>query len=525
MAEPDLVEPTTKMAKSSCPQTLDPLNSNPVNPEEERQTPQAQPPGKESRADDIANQVVARPPTAFTTPYSAALTKATREAQPFAELAIQSPRTGGPPRGASPTPSTSSQNQSFSRPVSIISNPFTSTEASPTPSKATVAQQDVRSETGSGGDSPHHQRNKSSKTPFPILTDLWQGSSAPVSFGLVPSPKKEQLPEGSPFRPISRSSTSSSPTRPTHTRRGSTLQAAASFLGLSSPRSGSTSPTRKPRVVDVESLNSFNPGGIDEIQNINLEAELLPEGRPSGHEAKAAAFDPLLGRSEGLFVRLREAYSAKTWELSATREQQGEEQEEMEQVKTREKHLKLQLNDMAGNLTEKQDKVKALMKELEEEKEERARIEETLERERSIRVVESTNEASLDEDEADSQRKPDKSEHEEIFSADNVESEFRLLAGDDPGNSSDEENSAGGSIFDGTRPLSEASRPSTAPDMDVAGDHSTQQRPMQRKSMIWEEAAPYLPPEALLRDENQRLRKRLAELEETVQMCLGLVQD
>ena len=517
MAESPAAEQSPRGVNFSKSRTWGPLDSNPVHRNED-ETVQAPPSLHDERADDIVDKVIARPPAAFTTTYSAALSKAIQEAPPLAELTPPP----SPSRDSLPMPSTSSSSPATSRTGSMISNPFASTGSSPLLSKMTLAQGQDAHPAGTAGQTPStHHKSKSSKTTLPVLTDLLQGSSAPVTFGLVPSPKKEQPSGPSPFGPNGRSSVASSPTRPAHVRRGSTLQAAASFLGLSSNRPGSVSSSRQSRALDIESLDEESHNG-DDIQNLDLEAELLPEGRPSGHEAKAAGYDSLLGNSERLSMRLREAYSAKVWEVRAMHEMQKAEMEEMEQAKTRERHLKMQLSEMAGCVAKREDDVKALISEIEREKEKRAGTESALRKERSIRVVDSNaGESSVKEHSGP--LKPKMPEREKIFSADSAERELRMREGDDICDSSDEGHSDGGSIFDRSTPPSEASCPSTAPDSEAVANHVSEQRVSQRKSMIWEEAAPYLPPESLLRDENQQLRKRIAELEETVQMCLGLV--
>lgn len=486
-------EHTAQAVNFSRPRSWGPLSLNPVKLDgKDRVSPTL---FSEDDDEDFAGQIIAKPPVAFTTPYSAAINHASKDTRSTSELTPPP----SPTRGGSPTPtiSTLQHERPHSRTESVLSNPFVSALNSPSQSQTRLARHshmDIKEPDAHGRKSPGTEgKNRNSKTAFPAL-GLFSGASAPISFGFVHSPKKEEAPEGSPFGPCEKPR-SPSPPRPNHVRRGSTLQAAANLLGLGASRPGSVSPTRHCRAltVDTASVRSNSRQGILEL---DLTAELIPDGLPNNVEDKAEGFDELLASSERLFVRIREAYRAQSWEMQVMQE----EREEMEEARTRELHLKMQLDEMAKTVSGKESVEKDLQRQLEDERSSKAELEQMLTKERSVRVV------GVDEDEAFRRR---------------VE---RFAHAEAEGQSSDEEHSADGSVFDHS---SRPSTPATAPDVsDVAMAESPDGQAggkRQRRSMVWQDAAPYLPPEAVLKEENGRLRKRLAELEETVQMCLGLV--
>ncbi|KAL9081842.1 MAG: hypothetical protein Q9159_006982 [Coniocarpon cinnabarinum] len=320
----------------------------------------------------------------------------------------------------------------------------------------------------------------------------FQGSSAPVSFGLVstPSPKKEELPENSPFgpgssdRPTSVPSKSSagnaSPTRPHNPRRGSTLSVAASFLGLSAPRAASSSPTRK----------SARPRSqtADEILELDFENEVFPNESLGGKGEKA--FDELLTNAEKLFNKMRTAYARKCDAFECLDAERRTEREVLGETRERLEHVKQQLNEMSAKVEEREAEIQDLEDELEDR----------VKRGRTARML------SPEADRAPSQSSD---RARKIWSADRSSGYYGC---DEAGAESGAE-----SVFD------RRSRPSSSTSAGVRSVQPGSCAQENRTSTFWEEAAPFVPPEAAMLAENQDLKKRIGELEETLQSCLGIV--
>ena len=339
------------------------------------------------------------------------------------------------------------------------------------------------------GDNPSPRRSKTMSGLFQL-----QGSSAPISFGLVstPSPKKEAFPEGSPFgpaadaRPTSVASRSSagntSPTRPGNPRRGSTLSAAASLFGLAASRANSTSPVRK--------AARPQPRLDDGIMRLDFENEVFPNESLGGKGEKA--FDELLANAEKLFIKMRSAYAKKCDALENIEMVRRADGDAIDEERERLEHVKQQLNEMSAKVEERDTEIR----DLEEELEARMR------RSRSIRKL-SPGGGRAPSQSSDRARK--------IWSADSTGAGD---VGNDSGSDSGRE-----SVFDRHSRPSSSSSAST----EAAGPDASATQQQKRHSTFWEDAAPFVPPEAALVAENKDLKKRISELEETLSSCLGLV--
>lgn len=324
-----------------------------------------------------------------------------------------------------------------------------------------------------------------------------------MSFGILPtgssSPRKEQGPTGSPFGPVRRESRpdsvgvspsgSSSPIRPGHVRRESTLSAAASFFGLGGQRStAASSPVRR----SARSRTRLD----DEIMRLDFENEMFPEESLGGKGEKA--FDELLANAEKLFNRIRSAYAKKCDALNEMDDLRRADKEALEEQKLRAEHLKEQVEGMATRMSEKDAEVESLRDEL-EERDRRAR---------TIRVLPPT---TTDE-------RPQSQESGQATRIWSAAGEDVFEIGRDEESDAESE-SERNSIFDRpSRPVSS----STAPTEEDRRRRSTQLH-QQRQSMAWSDAAPFLPPDHGLQAENKDLKQRVRELEETLQSCLGLV--
>ena len=377
----------------------------------------------------------------------------------------------------------------LNRASTVISMARDSSNSSPTRHAAPPTPVETRSSatsTSSGSSSPH-RRSKTFADFFQI-----QGNSAPVSFGLLPtpSPKKEQAPYGSPFgpaleeRPESKASSGqASPVRPGQTRRGSTFSAAASFLGLTSPRANSLSPVRK----SARSRTRID----DETMKLDFENEIFPNESLGGKGEKA--FDELLSNSEKLFNKMRTAYAKKCDALNEIDDWRRADQEDLEEQTLRADNLKQQLDEMAAIVTDRDAEIEDLKQEMKDQER----------RSRTIRALPDT----TDEPPCRIER---------LWSA-GGEDAFEIGEDDDS-----EEESAPPVQSAVDKAAGVVSRPASARSESIKMQPGQVSR-KERTSIAWADAAPFLPPEDQLQKQNQDLKQRVRELEETLHSCLGLV--
>ena len=259
---------------------------------------------------------------------------------------------------------------------------------------------------------------------------------------------------------------------------------AASFLGIGPSRNGSVSPVRQSARARTRAE--------DDILRLDFENEMFPNEFLMGKGEKA--FDELLTNAEKLFNKMRTAYSRKCDIIQRMEDSWNADREELEEQRVRADMLKQQMDDLAERVMEKDVEIDDLKDEIEEHERDRCS--------RSIRVLPTADDRAPSQD-TDQVRK--------IWSA-NGEDPFEI--GDDSVSELGDENVE---VFSSpSRPTSSSTAPTECP------------RPLsvqkQRQSMAWEDAAPFLPPEDRLQAENKDLRRRVQELEETLNSCLGLVE-
>lgn len=290
------------------------------------------------------------------------------------------------------------------------------------------------------------------------------------------SPKRETLPAGSVFGPpiedqkgtagmntgSPRTSRNASPRRPAHVRRGSTLATAASFLGLGAV----ARPTAREKISEDDEGDDEE----DPILEMDLESELLRHDAATSHAT-------LLTNSTNLFLRIHTAYRSQHIALRASKRAYAVDRETLAEQNTRARHLKRQLETLAERVAEKEAEVTSLQEEL-AERDARAR---------TILMVDASNTGSQSES------------RERFFSAGSVPDECA---------SSSDEGDLGGAAS--------SSRPSSGSSATTA-EGRIEEMPW-RTSM-----APFLVPEEKAREESLVLKRRVAELEEIVNGCLGLV--
>lgn len=219
------------------------------------------------------------------------------------------------------------------------------------------------------------------------LTDWFNGSSEPVNLGILPSPNKEtedakeNLPSSPSVRPahkLQRFATPEAAVNPTNT--------STSRFSFFSSKFSTVKPPSLPAVAN------------DELLNLDVGMALFPDGEADPFSP--SSFQNLLMNAESLLLRLQTAYKLRTLSLHEMTSEKSAQQDELEEVEMRARHLKMQLDDMALKVAEQDNSLKVLAAELAEERQQRKMEKEA--RERSIVLVQkpraesSSAEADLD---------------------------------------------------------------------------------------------------------------------------------
>ncbi|KAL4981133.1 hypothetical protein BDW66DRAFT_124043 [Aspergillus desertorum] len=123
----------------------------------------------------------------------------------------------------------------------------------------------------------------------------------------------------------------------------------------------------------------------DELLNLDIGAALFPPG--SHHLSDQDAFDVLRDNAQNVIQRLQAAYKKRTFALHEVLGEKTEKQEELEETKTRIRHLKIQLDGMAEKVLRQDKAMKAMAEELEQERQLRRKEEEAR---RSVMLVKSS---------------------------------------------------------------------------------------------------------------------------------------
>jgi len=192
------------------------------------------------------------------------------------------------------------------------------------------------------------------------IADWFQGQSAPVNLGIpaIPSKEEEDLMDDS--TKLQRRSTLTSSTRP-----AMTSMARFSLFGSK---------------ASVPEQNVPDMG--DKLANLDIKTALQPHG-PSD-PFSPSSFKNLLQHAEGLLSKLQTAYKERSVTLREVEAEKEAQAEELEEAKTRAKHLKIQLDDMSTKMAEQDAAMMSLVDELAEQK----RWRQDLEARGTIRIVE-----------------------------------------------------------------------------------------------------------------------------------------
>jgi hypothetical protein len=211
------------------------------------------------------------------------------------------------------------------------------------------------------------------------LADWFQGSSDPVTLGVLPSPTKEASDD--PFLSYSTSEMDKS----NKLQKKSPVQNLAASTSRFSFFSSKPALEKKPEVPEFED---------DEFLNLDISSALFPGGSGSADPFSPAAFKNLLMNSEGLLLRLQTAYKLRTMALHELTADKDAQEEELEETETRVQHLKLQLDDMAQKSLDHEKEMAALRDELASER--KARKDEEEARTRSVLLVKADNQSHVE---------------------------------------------------------------------------------------------------------------------------------
>lgn len=204
------------------------------------------------------------------------------------------------------------------------------------------------------------------------LTDWFSGSSAPVNLGILPSPTKEKEDTS-----MKTSYTSPAASHPYRLHKKTTSESA---LGVSHPNASRFSFFGAKPTAPEQHPDS---AASDELLNLDINAALFPGG--PADPFSPSSFHNLLTNAEGLLRRLQTAYKQRTISLHEITSENSAQREELEEAEMRSQHLKLQLDDMAAKVAERDEAVRRLGEELASERQQRRDEEEA--RKRSIILV------------------------------------------------------------------------------------------------------------------------------------------
>ncbi|KAF2423325.1 hypothetical protein EJ08DRAFT_596236 [Tothia fuscella] len=232
----------------------------------------------------------------------------------------------------------------------------------------------------------------------------------------------------------------------------------------------------------------------DPLLNLNITNALFPHG--PADPLDPTSFHDLLSSAESVIATYRLSYRLQYAEVRDLRAEAAVQKEEVEEMETRAEHLKMQLDGMAAQLDAQAQRADKLEKMLEEERSQRKKsdqFERRTSRKTSVRLVQ---------DEQD--------ESEAIWKR---------------GNASDS-----GFESDGESVFSAGSSPSTRSDTTTSSQESVgkmRREMMQPPPMFARPNHDILNPSAFgnadLRDENQQLKARVAELEFAIDGCMEMV--
>ncbi|KIX10512.1 uncharacterized protein Z518_01595 [Rhinocladiella mackenziei CBS 650.93] len=207
------------------------------------------------------------------------------------------------------------------------------------------------------------------------LASWFDGSSDPVNITLVPSPRKEKL------DPVHEAGTMDDLFSASHASLDTFTERPQRKPGLS----GSATPGisrfnffRKP------TISQPCPDGapVDELAQLDIREALFPHGYPD--EFSPATFKNLQLNAEGTLCRFQQAYRDQRKSLRNVTSTKNVQADELEAAQTRNEHLKLQLEEMAERVAEREKTITDLRLQL---KTQRQSLDPHLSQQQSIRKI------------------------------------------------------------------------------------------------------------------------------------------
>lgn len=198
-----------------------------------------------------------------------------------------------------------------------------------------------------------------------ILVDWFQGKSDSVNLGVYISPPQQTptkmssdlVPEKGHSRQMSESAV--------QMNRLHRISAPSPLKQVTSTSRFSFFGSRK---QEDRKLEPPEPAD-DDLLNLDISAALFPPRLSNGDPQEA--FECLKANAEDVLRRLQAAYKERTFALHQVLAEKMEQQEELEEARTRVQHTKTQLDDMAERVLEKDKALKTMTQELEQEREAR----------------------------------------------------------------------------------------------------------------------------------------------------------
>ncbi|EKV12542.1 transport protein SEC61 subunit alpha [Penicillium digitatum] len=192
-----------------------------------------------------------------------------------------------------------------------------------------------------------------------VLSDWFQGKSGQAELGLKMGPNGASNGIGLDSRPA--------PTSMSHKRQSSTPATRFSFFGL----------RRQPN------RPNFPEPADDELLNLDITAALsIPESDDTNDEA----LDALRDHADKLLRRMQEAYKQRTFAMHQALADKNENQEELQETRSRVDHLRMQLDGMAAKVLDQEKAMQAMAEKLEQERQMR-KTEESRSRSDTMRMV------------------------------------------------------------------------------------------------------------------------------------------
>ncbi|KAK4501006.1 hypothetical protein PRZ48_006812 [Zasmidium cellare] len=354
--------------------------------------------------------------------------------------------------------------------------------------------------TGNISTSPEKPDNKAQNRQSKIFGDLFNGESAPVHLGVPTSPTKEK--EESEFVMEYKSGFTE---RPSSRRKES-----ATTIAAAKPNAKTSWFTRKPSMPAPATPSPATTQ--DEFVAMNINTSLFPHG--PADDLSPQAFNDLLLNATNLLQRMQAAYKEKVDYIDNIQPEIDASKEEVEEMETRSKHLKMQLEDIGRQNQEQKQVNEELIIQLSQEK---MKLQEAREAAKTIRLVRGETEPFTSDDEAAQRRK-------------------RRSAGSasDSGFESDADTS---SVFSGglETPVSQRHpQLMLTPDMDVtpskqshglfsrSSTMSQQSTAFSSTKRMGSESAAWATVEQL-RHENQALRMQVEEMQSSLQGVIDFV--